>query len=303
MHSKRVKRLEIKVNAMVLRTQQSNNDSINLYMQKIKNFPLLTQNQEVELSELIQHGDPEAKKRAKKELITANLRLVVSIAAKYKGRGLGYGDLIEEGNLGLMHACEKFDSAMGTRFATYASWWIRQNIERALMNQARTIRLPVHFIKKFSKYLRLKNKMHFHENQNPTIAELANMLDVKEELIQKFIFCEQQNISLDNAAGNEAYPLYETLEDEHALNPIEDVQIKDTHTLIEQWLCKLEPQELSVIEKRFGFHGYEAQSLEKIGLALELTRERVRQIQNKALKKLYYKGIESDISLDIFNRH
>ncbi len=284
---------------MVSRVQSFNSSSVNLYMQKIRSFPLLTRQQEVDLSERIQKGD----KQAKQDLITANLRLVVSIAAKYKGRGLGYGDLIEEGNLGLMHACEKFDPTFGARFATYASWWIRQNIERALMNQARTVRLPVHFIKKFAKYLRLKDKLNASGKKSPTMTELANILDVKEETIQKFLFCEQHNISLDNVTRSSAHPLYETLEDEQVLNPVDSVQVKDTHDLIEQWLCKLEAQELAVIEQRFGFHGYEAKSLEKIGVDLGVTRERVRQVQNKALKKLYYRGLDSGISLDIFNRH
>jgi len=284
---------------MAPRTHSSNKGSVNLYMEKIRKLPLLTRNEEVDLSVRIQKGD----KNAKQALIMANLRLVVSIAAKYKGRGLGYGDLIEEGNLGLLRACEKFDPTVGARFATYASWWIRQSIERALMNQARTVRLPVHFIKKFAKYLRLKDRLNLSGKRMLSISELASTLEVKEETIQKFIFCEQHNISFDKVTSTGAHPLYETLEDEYTLDPLDDAQVKDISKLIEQWLTKLENHELSVIEQRFGFHGYEATSLEKIGVDLGLTRERVRQIQNKALKKLYYKGLESDISLDIFNKH
>lgn len=284
---------------MGIQSDSASPSCLYLYLKNIKKEPLLNELEEADLAERIHKGDL----KAKQKLVQANLRLAVSIASKYRGRGMSYADLIEEGNLGLIHASEKFDPKMGAKFSTYASWWIRQSIERALMNHGRTVRLPVHFIKKLSKFLRFRDKNKYQNMHKVTAKEAAEELDIKEELIHTFPNYEQHNISLDNIATNDNHPLYEVLQDEQSTDPLVKIQFEDINQLIEHWLCELNEQERSVIEQRFGFHGFEAHSLERIGQNLQLTRERVRQIQIKALKKLYEKGMQSGLSLELFNKH
>lgn len=256
--------------------------SVQSYIQSLKKYPVLSQEEEQVLSKHAQTGD----QNAKNKLIEANLKLVVMIARKYQNRGLALADLIEEGNLGLIHTVEKFDPTKGARFSTYATWWIRQHIERALMNQTRLIRVPVYFIKKYSKYLKLKNEIQYQQHDEKSQEELAAILDVKVENVDKITEFEQHDISLDTPMAQFERSPQDWLEDENMPDPFDVVEQQDNQALIESCLSHLSPQAIEVLEKRFGIHGFDDCTLEQIGKEMNLTRERVRQIQNKALNQL-----------------
>lgn len=256
--------------------------SVQKYMSAIKKINVLNAEQEKEIIKKAQQGD----RKSKNILINANLKLVVSIARKYQRRGLALSDLIEEGNMGLIYAVDKFNIEVGVRFASYATWWIRQSIERALMNQTRLIRVPIYFIKKYSKFLRLKNEITFQKKPEQSPEEIAEYLDMSLESAGKVINFEQQDISLDSFVNSNQTPLSDLLYDEQNLDPVEVISQNNNHLLLETLLTHLSAQELEVLEKRFGIHGYEHMSLTEIGKELNLTRERVRQIQNKAIQHL-----------------
>ncbi|MCS5708390.1 sigma-70 family RNA polymerase sigma factor [Candidatus Berkiella cookevillensis] len=257
--------------------------SVQKYINSIKKINTLNAEQEKEIIKKAQQGD----KKAKNILINAHLKLVVSIARRYQRRGLALSDLIEEGNMGLIYAVDKFNIEVGVRFASYATWWIRQSIERALMNQTRLIRVPIYFIKKYSKFLRLKNEIAFQKKPRQSPEEIAEYLNMSVESADKVINFEQQDISLDSFAKPNQTPLWDLLYDEQNLDPVDAISQKHNHLLLEGLLKHLSAQELEVLEKRFGIHGYEHMSLAEIGKELNLTRERVRQIQNKALQHLH----------------
>jgi RNA polymerase nonessential primary-like sigma factor len=275
-------------------------DSIYQYLVEIGQIKLLTPEQEKILARQMQQGD----KRAKNHLIEANLRLVVCIARRYINRGLPLPDLIEEGNLGLIHAVEKFDPENGARFSTYATWWIRQSIERAIMNQSRIIRLPVHLAKKHKQFLRTKQRLMQNEDNDPSLHEIAKEMDISLEALQELISLDRQEVSID-AAINEEQDIFfvETLADHTHKDPVDAIQEQDLHHLLEHWLSTLSERELEIIEKRFGIHGSDIMTLEDIGESTDLTRERVRQIQLQILKQLkrhYHSvGIYKDMLTDI----
>jgi RNA polymerase nonessential primary-like sigma factor len=253
-----------------------------LYLREIGFTPLLTQEDEVHYGRLAAAGDEEARRH----MIEANLRLVVKMARRYAHRGMAFLDIIEEGNLGLMHAVEKFDPERGFRFSTYATWWIRQTIERALISQTRTIRLPVHIIKELNIYLRAAKILTRELHHSATPEDIANLLDKPLEEVKEILALNETVSSVDIALTDETNKtILDTIPDDH--ETIEDAFIgEDMHLHLEEWLNELTPQQHDIIARRFGFGEYEAMTLEEIGNAIGLTRERVRQIQAEALKIL-----------------
>lgn len=254
----------------------------NYYLNQIKKIPVLNAEEERALFLAYQQGNPQAKRR----LIISNLKLVVSIAKRYQSRGLQLSDLIEEGNLGLIYALDKFDLGKKVRFATYATWWIRQHIEKALMNQTRLVRVPIYFIKQYSKYLRLKNQITYQSDSVSTMKSQMDKLDLSIENFNKYASFEQYHFSLDSPVAPFETPAQEWLKDEDVNDPFEAVAQTESIKFVDNVLSYLTPQQIAVLEQRFGIHGYHEATLEEIGNELQLTRERVRQIQNKALSQL-----------------
>jgi RNA polymerase nonessential primary-like sigma factor len=258
-------------------------DAIQLYLKEIEFSPLLTPEEEVKYGRLAREGDEVGRQK----MIVCNLRLVVKISRRYMNRGLALPDLIEEGNLGLIHAVEKFDPERGFRFSTYATWWIRQNIERALMNQSRTIRLPIHINKEINQYYRKARELTQLYGEEPTIAEVALALDKPLEKLQKLLNYGERVSSLDITIGKEGNsPLVNFVSEESELEPDEAINDEAVHNSVEIWLHQLEPKQQEVIVRRFGLHGHDNSTLAQVGEELGLTRERVRQIQMEALRRL-----------------
>ena len=272
-------------------------DATRLYLSEIGFSPLLTAEEEVYYSRKALKGCEDSRKR----MIESNLRLVVKIARRYMNRGLALLDLIEEGNLGLIRAVEKFDPERGFRFSTYATWWIRQTIERALMNQTRTVRLPIHVVKEINIYLRAARKLAQTLDREPTPEDVAEMLDQPIEDVKKMLGLNERTASVDSpvAAGSEK-SLLETLADEQNVDPVLLLQDEDVQTHIETWLAQLTDKQIAVVERRFGLHNQEVQTLEDIGAELGVTRERVRQIQIEAIKRLRTILEREGYSLDTF---
>ncbi len=258
-------------------------DAIQLYLKEIEFSPLLTPEEEVKYGRLARQGDEVGRQK----MIVCNLRLVVKISRRYMNRGLALPDLIEEGNLGLIHAVEKFDPERGFRFSTYATWWIRQNIERALMNQSRTIRLPIHINKEINQYYRKSRELTQLYGEEPTIAEVALALDKPLEKLQKLLNYGERVSSLDITIGKEGNsPLVNFISEESELEPDEAINDEAVHESVESWLHQLDPKQQEVIVRRFGLHGHDNSTLAQVGEELGLTRERVRQIQMEALRRL-----------------
>lgn len=264
-------------------TGGSERDATQLYLREIEFSPLLTPEEEIRFGRLARDGD----EFGRKKMITCNLRLVVKIARRYMGRGLPLPDLIEEGNLGLIHAVEKFDPERGFRFSTYATWWIRQNIERALMNQTRTIRLPIHVNKELNAYMRKMREMTQQLGREPTLPEVAEALDKPLENVRKLLNFNEHIASLDTPVGKEGdSPLVDFVPMEEQKEPTAVLEEEDVTHSVDNWLGQLEKKQKEVIVRRFGLHGHERATLEQVGAELGLTRERVRQIQMDALKRL-----------------
>ncbi|SFX21742.1 RNA polymerase sigma factor RpoS [Marinospirillum alkaliphilum] len=264
-------------------TPNTSLDATQLYLNEIGISPLLTPEEEVHFGRLARKGDAAGRKR----MIESNLRLVVKIARRYNNRGLSLLDLIEEGNLGLIRAVEKFDPERGFRFSTYATWWIRQTIERALMNQTRTVRLPIHVVKELNTCLRAGRELSQQLDHEATPEEIAVHLDKPVESVKKLLGLNERNTSFDYPASQNAdKPLLETLASEEASDPIHQVQDEDICTSVELWLDELSEKQREVVVRRFGLRGHEATTLEEVGQEIGLTRERVRQIQMEALKRL-----------------
>jgi RNA polymerase nonessential primary-like sigma factor len=264
-------------------SQSSERDAAHLYLREIEFSPLLTPDEEVYYGRLARAGD----ELGRKKMITCNLRLVVKIARRYLGRGLPLPDLIEEGNLGLIHAVEKFDPERGFRFSTYATWWIRQNIERALMNQTRTIRLPIHVNKELNAYMRKMREMTQQLGREPTLPEMAEALGRPIDSLRKLLSFNEHVSSLDTPVGKDGdSPLVDFVPMEEEREPAAVLEDEDISHSVENWLNQLDPKQKDVIVRRFGLHGYERATLEQVGEELGLTRERVRQIQMDALKRL-----------------
>ena len=258
-------------------------DATRLYLIEIGFSPLLSAEQEVTFARQARCGDADARKR----MIESNLRLVVKIARRYMNQGLALLDLIEEGNLGLIRAVEKFDPEKGFRFSTYATWWIRQTIERALMNQARTVRLPIHIIKEINVYMRAARKLAQTLDREPSTEDVAEMLDRPIESVKRMFGLNERVTSVDAPAGREAErSLLDTIADEQNIDPSVLLQNDDVKEHIDLWLEQLTEKQRAVVELRFGLHDKEAATLEHVGAVLGVTRERVRQIQIEALKRL-----------------
>ena len=273
-------------------------DATRLYLKEIEFSPLLTPEEEVKYGRLARDGD----ETARKKMITCNLRLVVKIARRYMNRGLALLDLIEEGNLGLIRAVEKFDPERGFRFSTYATWWIRQTIERALMNQTRTIRLPIHVAKDLNSYLRASRRLMQELDREPTIEEVAKELDKPLQTIEKMLDLSERVTSLDLPTGRENdRPIMEMIPDDSTSAPDGLIQDSEIINSVDAWLDELDEKQREVIVRRFGLHGYERSTLEEVGVELGVTRERVRQIQMEALRRLRRileaKGLSGDVLL------
>ncbi|OHC28646.1 MAG: RNA polymerase sigma factor RpoS [Pseudomonadales bacterium RIFCSPHIGHO2_02_FULL_60_43] len=258
-------------------------DATQLYLNEIGFSPLLTPEEEVFFARLAQKGDPAGRKR----MIESNLRLVVKIARRYVNRGLSLLDLIEEGNLGLIRAVEKFDPERGFRFSTYATWWIRQTIERAIMNQTRTIRLPIHVVKELNVYLRAARELTQKLDHEPSAEEIANLLEKPVGEVKRMLGLNERVSSVDVSLGQDSdKTLLDTLTDDRPTDPCELLQDDDLSQSIDQWLSELTDKQREVVIRRFGLRGHESCTLEEVGQEIGLTRERVRQIQVEALKRL-----------------
>jgi RNA polymerase primary sigma factor len=258
-------------------------DSVRMYLREIGRIPLLTAVEEIKLAKRVAAGDA----LAKKQLIEANLRLVVSIGKKYIGRGLGLLDLIQEGNTGLIRAVEKFDYTKGYKFSTYATWWIRQAITRAIADQARTIRIPVHMIETINKLIRTQRQLLQELGREPSPAEIAAEMGLEEDKVNHIIKISQETVSLEAPVGDEQdSQLSDFLEDKDSKTPEEAAMYQLMKGQIGDMLGELSPREQKILKMRFGLVDGRAHTLEEVGQEFGVTRERIRQIEAKALKKL-----------------
>jgi RNA polymerase nonessential primary-like sigma factor len=258
-------------------------DATQLYLGEIGFSPLLTAEEEVLSARRALRGDEAARKR----MIESNLRLVVKISRRYSNRGLALLDLIEEGNLGLIRAVEKFDPERGFRFSTYATWWIRQTIERALMNQTRTIRLPIHVVKELNIYLRTARELSQKLDHEPTAEEIATQLDKPVDDVSKMLRLNERISSVDTPIGGDGEKaLLDIIPDINNSDPEVSTQDDDIRDSLIHWLDELNPKQKEVLARRFGLLGYEPSTLEEVGREINLTRERVRQIQVEGLRRL-----------------
>jgi RNA polymerase primary sigma factor len=261
-------------------------DSVRLYLREIGKIPLLNPEEELELAHKVVAGD----KRAKDKMAEANMRLVVSIAKRYSGRGLDFLDLIQEGNTGLLRAVEKFDPDKGFKFSTYATWWIRQAITRAIADQARTIRIPVHMVETINKLLRTQRRMTQELNREPSIEELAKELEMEPEKVEYVIKIKQDITSLDAGVGrdgeDEDSVLGDFIEDEDAASPVDTAASQLLKEQVQDILNTLTEREQKIVKMRFGLEDGKSHTLEEVGQEFSVTRERIRQIEAKALAKL-----------------
>ena len=258
-------------------------DATRMYLGEIGFSPLLTAEEEVHYARRALQGDAEARNR----MVESNLRLVVKIARRYMNRGLTLLDLIEEGNLGLIHAVEKFDPERGFRFSTYATWWIRQTIERGIMNQTRTIRLPIHIIKEINLYLRTARQLAQTLDHEPSAEEIATAMDKPVSEVKRMLGLNERVTSVDTPIGkDEDRSLLDAIPDDNNPDPSQLLQDEDLNEKLEFWLGQLNDKQRIVVERRFGLNGQERATLEQVGNEIGVTRERVRQIQIDALRRL-----------------
>jgi len=258
-------------------------DATRLYLGEIGFSPLLSAKEEVKYARGAQRGVEADRRR----MIESNLRLVVKIARRYMNRGLALLDLIEEGNLGLIRAVEKFDPERGFRFSTYATWWIRQTIERALMNQTRTIRLPIHVVKEINIYLRAARRLAQQLDREPSPEDVAEVLDKPINEVKRLLGLNERVTSVDAPSDRHSdRSLLETIPDNNNTDPAMLLQDSDIQRHIDLWLSELNEKQCAVVERRFGLHGYDISTLEEVGNEIGVTRERVRQIQIEALRRL-----------------
>ncbi|AVH27950.1 RNA polymerase sigma factor RpoS [Vibrio diabolicus] len=274
-------------------------DATQLYLGEIGFSPLLTAEEEVLYARRALRGDEAARKR----MIESNLRLVVKISRRYSNRGLALLDLIEEGNLGLIRAVEKFDPERGFRFSTYATWWIRQTIERVLMNQTRTIRLPIHVVKELNIYLRTARELSQKLDHEPTAEEIAAQLDIPVEDVSKMLRLNERISSVDTPIGGDGEKaLLDIIPDANNSDPEVSTQDDDIKSSLIHWLEELNPKQKEVLARRFGLLGYEPSTLEEVGREIGLTRERVRQIQVEGLRRLREVLIKQGLNMEnLFN--
>ncbi len=268
-------------------------DPVQIYLNEIGSTPLLTAAEEVFVARASLAGDEAARHR----MINSNLRLVVMIAKRYTNRGLPLLDLIEEGNLGLMRAVEKFDPERGFRFSTYATWWIRQSIERALMNQGRTIRLPIHIQKDINTVVRCTRELRSSLRREPSTSEIADVLDRDPGEVSKLLKLSEKITSVDNQLSDDTErSLVDTVSSHVEDNPLSLVDDEKVEGCLEEWLDDLPDRQREILARRFGLLGYEASTLEAVGEAVGLTRERVRQIQIDALARLRRAALRDGLS-------
>jgi RNA polymerase primary sigma factor len=264
----------------------ASDDSVRLYLREIGKIPLLNAEEELALAQRVVAGE----KKAKDKMAEANMRLVVSIAKRYSGRGLDFLDLIQEGNTGLLRAVEKFDPDKGFKFSTYATWWIRQAITRAIADQARTIRIPVHMVETINKLLRTQRRMTQELNREPTIEELAKELEMEPEKVEYVMKIKQDITSLDAGVGRdgdeEDSVLRDFIEDEESATPEESAASQLLKEQVQEILSTLSDREQKIIKMRFGLENGKSHTLEEVGQEFAVTRERIRQIEAKALAKL-----------------
>jgi len=264
----------------------ASDDSVRLYLREIGKIPLLNAEEELALAQKVVSGD----KKAKDKMAEANMRLVVSIAKRYSGRGLDFLDLIQEGNTGLLRAVEKFDPDKGFKFSTYATWWIRQAITRAIADQARTIRIPVHMVETINKLLRTQRRMTQELNREPSIEELAKELEMEPEKVEYVMKIKQDITSLDAGVGrdgdDEDSVLRDFIEDEEGVTPEESAASQLLKEQVQAILSTLSDREQKIIKMRFGLENGKSHTLEEVGQEFAVTRERIRQIEAKALAKL-----------------
>ena len=268
-------------------------DSVQLYLNEIGSTPLLTAAEEILVASASLAGDESARHR----MINSNLRLVVMIAKRYTNRGLPLLDLIEEGNLGLMRAVEKFDPERGFRFSTYATWWIRQSIERAIMNQGRTIRLPIHIQKDINTIVRCTRELRSSLRREPSTSEIADVLDRDPGEVSKLLKLSEKITSVDNQLSDDTErSLVDTVSSHVEDNPLSLVDDEKVEGCLEEWLDDLPDRQREILARRFGLMGYEASTLEAVGEVVGLTRERVRQIQIDALARLKRAALRDGLS-------
>lgn len=264
----------------------ASDDSVRLYLREIGKIPLLSAEEELELAHRVVAGE----KKAKDKMAEANMRLVVSIAKRYSGRGLDFLDLIQEGNTGLLRAVEKFDPDKGFKFSTYATWWIRQAITRAIADQARTIRIPVHMVETINRLLRTQRRMTQELNREPTIEELAKELEMEPEKVEYVMKIKQDISSLDAGVGrdgdDEDSVLGDFVEDEEGVTPEESATRQLLKEQVQAVLATLSDREQKILKMRFGLDNGKSHTLEEVGQEFAVTRERIRQIEAKALAKL-----------------
>jgi len=272
-------------------------DPTRLYLSEIGVSPLLTADEEKHFARRALQGDEAARQR----MIESNLRLVVKIARRYLNRGLPLLDLIEEGNLGLIHSVKKFDPERGFRFSTYATWWIRQTIERAIMNQSGTVRLPIHIIKDINSCLRAARTLHQRTAGAPSTADIARYLDRDVADVERLMSLHNRVTIRSSSSGDDSGPV-DRLRARRDAEPSRRAHKDLVHDIVDHWVCELNDKQRAVVERRFGLHGYRRATLEQIGVEIGVTRERVRQIQLDALKNLRAMmeshGISGDVVLD-----
>ena len=260
-------------------------DSLGAYLKKISNIPILSREEEVALARRIQEGDAEAER----ELVRHNLKYVVSVANRYKGSGLPLLDLINEGNIGLIRAVEKFDYRKGYKFSTYATWWIRQAITRAIADQARTIRIPVHMVETINKLLRVTRRLVQEYGREPTSQEIGTGMEVPSEKVREILKISQEPVSLETPIGEEEDShLGDFIEDRTALAPAEAASYQLLKEQVDDVLFTLSDREARVLQLRFGLEDGRSRTLEEVGRDFGVTRERIRQIEAQALRKLRY---------------
>jgi len=273
-------------------------DSMAMYLNDIGKRRLLTAEQELKLARKVVRGDVVSKNR----MIEANLRLVVTIAKRYQNRGMSLQDLVEEGNLGLIRAVEKFNPELGYRFSTYATWWIKQNVDRALMNQVRTIRLPIHVMKELNTCLKIAEELSDELHRYPTTREIAERARKSEKKIRKLLNHNTRTSSADRSISKKKeLTLLDTVADKKSADPAYMLQEKDLLKSIEHWVDRLPVKQKEILSRRFGLYGFESSTLESVGKQVGLTRERVRQIQIEALGKLRRMIEREGLNLDEIN--
>ena len=278
---------EINLDAIDLLDGIGTEDPVRMYLKEIGTVPLLTAEEEIELAKMKAEGDERQRTRAKERLVEANLRLVVSIAKRYTGRGMSFLDLVQEGNLGLIKGVEKFDYTKGYKLSTYATWWIRQSVTRALADQARTIRVPVHMVETINKMSKMQRKLTLEYGYEPSTAELAKALDMTEEKVMEIMQIAREPASLETPIGEEDDSnLGDFVADGNAVTPEGNVESVMLREHIQTLLEDLKERERQVIVLRFGLEDGHPRTLEEVGKEFNVTRERIRQIEAKALRKL-----------------